>query len=59
MCKSINSSQLRDAIQDGVTDVHALSTELGLGTGCGRCIEFASEMINKELLLLATEAEIA
>ncbi|MEX0941452.1 MAG: (2Fe-2S)-binding protein [Pseudomonadales bacterium] len=59
ICKSINSSQIRDAIEEGATDVHTVSRELGLGTGCGRCIDYASQMINKELHLLATEAEVA
>ena len=58
ICKSINSAQVRDAVQRGATDVFEVSQELGLGTGCGRCVEFAERMINTELMLMESAMEV-
>ena len=48
VCKRVNSSQVKQALEQGVTDVAELSEQLGLGTGCGRCVEFTKQMILKE-----------
>lgn len=57
VCKRINSAQIKQALSEGVTDVGELSEQLGLGTGCGRCVEFAKQMIQRESSsLIASDA---
>ena len=48
VCKRINSAQIQQALDEGVSDVSELSEQLGLGTGCGRCVEFTKQMILRE-----------
>jgi bacterioferritin-associated ferredoxin len=48
VCKRVNSTQVKKALEQGVTEVSELSEQLGLGTGCGRCVEFTKQMILKE-----------
>ena len=48
VCKRINSAQIQAALEEGVTEVGELTRQLGLGTGCGRCVEFASQMIQRD-----------
>ena len=48
VCKRVNSAQIEAAMDEGVTDVGELSQRLGLGTGCGRCVEFAQQMIQRD-----------
>ena len=45
VCKRVNSAQVKEALDDGVTQVSELSERLGLGTGCGRCVEFTKQML--------------
>jgi len=40
VCKNINSAEVKDHLADGKT-IDDISSELGLGTGCGRCLEYA------------------
>ena len=44
-CKRVNSAQVKEALDDGVTQISELSERLGLGTGCGRCVEFTKNML--------------
>ena len=48
VCKRVNSAQVRNAVRDGANCVEELSLSLGLGTGCGRCVEFAEQLIDEE-----------
>jgi bacterioferritin-associated ferredoxin len=54
VCKRINSAQIKQALNDGVTEVGELTEQLGLGTGCGRCVEFTKQMIQRETPSLIT-----
>ena len=36
VCKRVNTAQVKEALNEGITDVEGLSDRLGLGTGCGR-----------------------
>lgn len=55
ICKNINTSQLRDGLQRGLS-LDDITDEMGLGTGCGSCLEYASSMIQKELPIIARES---
>lgn len=59
ICKRVNSAEIRAAVQRGAADVTEVSRELGLGTGCGRCVEFAERMIQQELQLIPGVTEVA
>ncbi|MCB1692309.1 MAG: (2Fe-2S)-binding protein [Pseudomonadales bacterium] len=59
VCKRVNSAQIREAVERGALDLPAITRELGLGTGCGRCVEFAERMVMQELQLLQAQAEVA
>ncbi len=54
VCKRVNSAQVKQALNEGVTDVGELGEQLGLGTGCGRCVEFTKQMILQEQQNLIT-----
>jgi bacterioferritin-associated ferredoxin len=53
----VNSAQIQKAMDDGVPEVAELSERLGLGTGCGRCVEFTKQMLlTQRSDLIATDA---
>ncbi|MFP6806397.1 MAG: (2Fe-2S)-binding protein [Pseudomonadales bacterium] len=52
VCKKINSAQVKEAIDRGITDVEELSEQLGLGTGCGRCVEFTRQFVEQQVLIV-------
>lgn len=59
VCKRVNSAQIREAVRNGCTDVEGVSESLGLGTCCGRCVEFAERMISEEARSLGYEVSVA
>jgi len=59
VCKRVNSAQVKQALNEGVTEVGELSEQLGLGTGCGRCVEFTKQMILRERQDLITSDSAA
>ncbi len=54
VCKNVNSRQLKECMQRGMS-IEDISEEMGLGTGCGSCIEYACHMIEQESGLIARE----
>lgn len=55
-CNAITDSQIRDAIDDGASDLWALQRETGIASGCGSCRDTASEMLRESR---AAKAETA
>ena len=47
LCKNVNSQQLKECLQRGMS-LDDISEEMGLGTGCGGCLEYACNMIERE-----------
>ncbi len=47
VCKCISDREVRDAVRNGHDSVDALGACLGVGTGCGSCVEFAGELIDE------------
>ena len=45
VCNAITDKQIRAAAEGGTTDLWALQAELGVATGCGSCMESASEIL--------------
>ena len=48
VCKNVNSRQLRECLQRGMS-LDDISEEMGLGTGYGRCLEYAFTVAEKEV----------
>ena len=47
ICNAITDKQIRQAADNGCTDLWALQRELGVATGCGSCKEVASEILHE------------
>lgn len=45
VCNAIKASEVQEAMANGCNSVEDLSAELGLGTGCGTCLEYAQRMV--------------
>lgn len=41
LCRGVTEQALREAVADGARSIPELAQKLGLGTGCGRCVEEA------------------
>ena len=46
LCKAITDSEIREAAETGVADVEHLTEKLGVGGGCGTCLETAEAIID-------------
>ena len=47
VCQAVRDAEIRQAVAAGVDDVEQLADELGVGTGCGSCREFAQTLIEE------------
>lgn len=45
ICNAVTDKQIRQAAEDGVTDLWSLERKLGVAAGCGSCREMASEIL--------------
>jgi bacterioferritin-associated ferredoxin len=45
ICNAITEKAVRECAQQGACSVDQLATELGVGSGCGRCRDCASEVL--------------
>jgi bacterioferritin-associated ferredoxin len=45
ICNAITDKQIRKAAKSGATDLWQLQAELGVATGCGSCMDAASEIL--------------
>jgi bacterioferritin-associated ferredoxin len=46
VCHGVTDSQIRRAAEEGVREVHELTMRLGLGSGCGSCMDQAAELLD-------------
>ncbi|MBO7005396.1 MAG: (2Fe-2S)-binding protein [Pseudomonadales bacterium] len=51
----MNSRQLKECLAKGMS-LDDISEQMGLGTGCGRCLEYACRVVEKEAPLIARES---
>ena len=47
VCKNVNSRQLQECLQRGMS-LDDIANEMGLGTGCGRCLEYVCLIAGQE-----------
>ena len=46
VCKAITDADIREAAETGVADIERLTEALGVGGGCGTCLEMAESIID-------------
>ena len=47
VCNAITDTQIRKAAKSGARNVWDLQRQLGVATGCGSCIEAASDILRE------------
>jgi len=47
MCNAITEREVRECARSGCCSLDALCTELGVGSGCGRCRPMAKEILDE------------
>ena len=50
VCNAVTDSDIRDAVDDGVRNLHQLRLSTGCGTTCGSCKDTAVEVLQQALL---------
>ena len=51
ICNAITERQLRECARSGACSVDQLKSELGVGAGCGRCLECATDLLRETLAI--------
>jgi len=60
VCKAVTDRKIQQAVNEGACSLRDLTRELGLGTGCGKCVPAAREVLGACLMRQnATQAETA
>lgn len=49
LCKGITDSQIRAAVQDGVSSLRELRSTLGVASQCGKCGILARDMVRASI----------
>ncbi len=52
ICNQVRSSDVRQAINNGISSVESLKTHLGIGANCGSCADHATHKLE---MMLTTE----
>ena len=47
LCQAVKETDVRQALVEGAQDVEELAEQLGVGTGCGCCREFAQALVDE------------
>ena len=47
LCQAVKDAEIMDAVRDGHASLDALADKLGVGTGCGGCLEYTEALIEK------------
>ena len=47
LCQAVKDAEIRDAVENGHASLDAITDKLGVGTGCGCCLEYAKAFIEK------------
>jgi bacterioferritin-associated ferredoxin len=57
ICNAITERQVRECARSGACSVDQLASELGVGSGCGRCLECATDLL-RETLSITTDSQL-
>jgi bacterioferritin-associated ferredoxin len=56
VCNNISDREIRQAVELGISSMAELHEQLGVGTCCGKCVDYAREVLDEHLTTLhATE----
>jgi bacterioferritin-associated ferredoxin len=47
LCNAITERQVRECARSGAASVDQLASQLGVGSGCGRCLECAVDLLRE------------
>ena len=47
LCNAITERQVRECARSGTCSVDELASKLGVGSGCGRCLECAVDLLRE------------
>lgn len=47
LCNAITERQVRDCARSGACSPEDLASQLGVGSGCGRCLECAVDLLRE------------
>lgn len=50
VCKAVTDQRIRSAVGEGACSLRDLSRELGVGTGCGKCVSAARQVLGETLM---------
>ena len=50
VCKAVTDKRIRSAVSEGACSLRDLSRELGVGTGCGKCVSAARQVLGEALM---------
>jgi len=50
ICNAVTDSDIRAAVNDGVSNLKQLSEVTGCGNACGCCKEIASQILQRDLI---------
>jgi bacterioferritin-associated ferredoxin len=50
VCKAVTDRKIQQAVNEGACSLRDLTRELGLGTGCGKCVPAAREVLGACLM---------
>jgi bacterioferritin-associated ferredoxin len=53
ICNAVTERQVKESASDGVRSLDELTAKLGVGAGCGRCRECATELLREACGALA------
>lgn len=45
ICQNVSDKAIRQALEDGARSMHEIRTQLGVGSGCGKCNAFAKTLV--------------
>jgi len=53
ICHGVTDNTIIEAIDNGATTMKQLSTELAVGSQCGKCCQCTKKILNNELMKIA------
>jgi len=53
LCHGVTDTQIESAIDDGATTMKELTSELKVGSQCGKCCQCTKKVLNNKLMQIA------
>ena len=59
ICNAVTEKQIREAADSGADDLWTLQRQLGVASGCGSCMDAASEILDERRAARKTVGPVA